>query len=401
MEYDVHDELLSFMSSGIYRFSGSNVVFVDPVRVLSNSYSRFRINSAGYYSRFFGVPSKGNDGNSVDSSSSMKNKKRKRNSQSLNEREKSAENRHQNARPFLVSAYESFQRATDLLHFLPSLLKEDDSMPDKCDTELNFIELGSLWQAPLYEISLSLPMENIPAEGGSQPSCCEGRAVPVFNNLIRNQSSYDLEADFLNRQYILPGKCRFFMSDLRRVHDLIPAQPDYGYNLIIIDPPWENGSVYQKAVYPTLPNRYLLYLPIKQLAHIDGALVVLWITNREKLRAFVEDELFPAWGVADISEFFWLKVKPDGSLIGELDLFHHRPYECLLLGYINAKAQSLQDVLIYLLENWWLAGLLGVMNLSTFKIQSTFCKEAVQSVILMHNSILSPCTCPCYSLYFI
>ncbi|XP_039119565.1 methyltransferase-like protein 2 isoform X4 [Dioscorea cayenensis subsp. rotundata] len=285
MEYDVHDELLSFMSSGIYRFSGSNVVFVDPVRVLSNSYSRFRINSAGYYSRFFGVPSKGNDGNSVDSSSSMKNKKRKRNSQSLNEREKSAENRHQNARPFLVSAYESFQRATDLLHFLPSLLKEDDSMPDKCDTELNFIELGSLWQAPLYEISLSLPMENIPAEGGSQPSCCEGRAVPVFNNLIRNQSSYDLEADFLNRQYILPGKCRFFM----------------------------------------------------QLAHIDGALVVLWITNREKLRAFVEDELFPAWGVADISEFFWLKVKPDGSLIGELDLFHHRPYECLLLGYINAK----------------------------------------------------------------
>lgn len=65
------------------------------------------------------------------------------------------------------------------------------------------------------------------------------------------------------------------------------------------------------------------------------------------------------------------------------------------------QAQSLQDVLIYLLENWWLAGLLGVMNLSTFKIQSTFCKEAVQSVILMHNSILSPCTCPCYSLYFI
>lgn len=65
-----------------------------------------------------------------------------------------------------MSAYESFQRATDLLHFLPSLLKEDDSMPDKCDAELNFIELGSLWQAPLYEISLSLPMENIPAEGG-------------------------------------------------------------------------------------------------------------------------------------------------------------------------------------------------------------------------------------------
>lgn len=28
-----------------------------------------------------------------------------------------------------------------------------------------------------------------------------------------------------------------------------------------------------------------------------------------------------------------LQVKPDGSLISDLDLFHHRPYEYLLLGY--------------------------------------------------------------------
>jgi len=32
------------------------------------------------------------------------------------------------------------------------------------------------------------------------------------------------------------------------------------------------------------------------------------------------------------------QVKADGSLIGELDLFHHRPYECLLLGYSYGKA---------------------------------------------------------------
>lgn len=30
-------------------------------------------------------------------------------------------------------------------------------------------------------------------------------------------------------------------------------------------------------------------------------------------------------------------MKTDGSLISEMDLFHHRPYECLLLGYINGK----------------------------------------------------------------
>ncbi|CAN1289789.1 hypothetical protein LINPERPRIM_LOCUS20445, partial [Linum perenne] len=37
---------------------------------------------------------------------------------------------------------------------------------------------------------------------------------------------------------------------------------------------------------------------------------------------------------------FWLKVKPDGSLISDLDLFHHRPYECLLLDYCDGKVMG-------------------------------------------------------------
>lgn len=60
--------------------------------------------------------------------------------------------------------------------------------------------------------------------------------------------------------------------------------------------------------YPTLPNRYLLSLPIKQLTHKDGGLVALWVTNREKLRGFVEKELFPSWGVRHMATFYWLKV---------------------------------------------------------------------------------------------
>lgn len=62
--------------------------------------------------------------------------------------------------------------------------------------------------------------------------------------------------------------------------------------------------------YPTLPNRYFLSLPIKQLAHIDGALIALWVTNREKLRNFVEKELFPSWGAHYAATFYWLKVTP-------------------------------------------------------------------------------------------
>lgn len=57
-----------------------------------------------------------------------------------------------------------------------------------------------------------------------------------------------------------------------------------------------------------MPNRYFLYLPVKEFAHTEGALVALWITNREKLRMFVEKELFPAWGVTHVTTLYWLKV---------------------------------------------------------------------------------------------
>lgn len=108
----------------------------------------------------------------------------------------------------------------------------------------------------------------------------------------------------------------------------------------MVDPPWENASAHQKSRYSTLPNRYFLSLPIKQLTHTEGALVALWVTNREKLRSFVEKELFATWGVSYAASFHWLKVKANGSLIGDLDLFHHRPYESLILGYSPGKVKN-------------------------------------------------------------
>ncbi|XWS24326.1 hypothetical protein CRYUN_Cryun28dG0091800 [Craigia yunnanensis] len=130
-----------------------------------------------------------------------------------------------------------------------------------------------------------------------------------------------MEAEFLNRHYILPRESCFYMLLQEPVtHGIMTnidsppppsnaAESDSGFNLIVIDSLWENGSACQQSV--------------------DGALVALWVTNREKLRNLVEKELFPAWG-----------VKGDGSLISDLDLFHHRPYECLILGYCHGKVMN-------------------------------------------------------------
>ncbi|KAF3334133.1 methyltransferase-like protein 2 isoform X2 [Carex littledalei] len=328
-------ELLnSFMESGIYRLDHSDVVFIDPVRLLNDSYSRFRLSPSAYYSRHFS-----------SSSSPTPNKKRKRKRKpkhaSLNERELCAEKRHQQLRPLLLNAHRKLLQASQLLNILPRIIVETGE-PLHCRqlelerlAEHNFVELGSNWRAPFCEISLS---NNPQGLGSGLPEA--RKLVPLFDNMISVESDGDVEAEFQNSTYILPQRSFFLMSDLRHVRKLIPENSTEGFNFIVIDPPWENGSARQKAMYPTLPNRHFMYLPVKELAHSDGALVALWMTNRQKLQDFVEKDLLPAWGMSHVTPFYWLKVKPDGSLIGDLDLFHHRPYECLLLGYVNVDLNS-------------------------------------------------------------
>lgn len=96
MEEKISDELKSFLDCGIYRLDGSKVVFVDPVRLLNDSYSRFRISPSSYYSRSFQSVDRERVEEKADApSTSKKKRKRKKRPRDLNEREKSAEKRHQ------------------------------------------------------------------------------------------------------------------------------------------------------------------------------------------------------------------------------------------------------------------------------------------------------------------
>ncbi|XVF73714.1 hypothetical protein PTKIN_Ptkin13bG0005000 [Pterospermum kingtungense] len=334
------DELLRFSDSGIYRFPNSKAVFIDPVRLLNQSYARFRVSPSAYYSRFFEPKRPAQEKSTL--SSIPKKRKRKRNKQqphSLNEKEQDAEQRHRVARPLLLKAHESLLGAADFPAIMSKLRSDFCSLMElTVGEEHSFLEHGRVWQAPLYDITLNFKSNRLKNESDYEENGNgEQRVVPVFKNLVVNNTPDEVEAEFLNRRYILPRESCFYMSDLGQIHNIIPVESDSGFNLIVIDPPWENGSARQKSVYPTLPNRYFLSLPIKQLTHREGALVALWVTNREKLQIFVEKELFPAWGVSYFSTIYWLKVKGDGSLISDLDLFHHRPYECLLVGYCCGK----------------------------------------------------------------
>ncbi|KAG8389971.1 hypothetical protein BUALT_Bualt01G0034900 [Buddleja alternifolia] len=339
------DQLSSFLKLGIYQLYNANAVFIDPVRILNRSYTNFRVSPSKYYSRSFSTsPNFSIESHNSASKSSKKRKRRQKEKKkyiALNSREQIADQRHQEVRLPLLKAHEELLGASELLEILRNLRRNDGEEFDgesisKESEELDFVELGSVWQAPLYEIVLKVVEDGEAVKDAGAKSYYQ--RFPVFDNLVENEGSNEREAELLDHEYILPKNSCFYMSDLKQIHNLTPAESDCGFNFIAIDPPWENGSAHQKHKYQTLPNRYLLSLPIKQLTHTVGALVALWVTNREKLRNFVENELFPKWGVKHVATFYWLKVKADGSLISELDLFHHRPYECLLLGYSLGKS---------------------------------------------------------------
>ncbi|XP_041023003.1 methyltransferase-like protein 2 isoform X2 [Juglans microcarpa x Juglans regia] len=341
------DGLSPFLNSGIYQFENSNAVFIDPVRVMNCSYTHFQVSPSAYYPRFFESKPLAQESR-VSSSSSRKRKRKGKKPHSLNDREKAAEQRHQEARPFLLKAHKCLLRATALLELMSNMRSDSESLQECGDLvspsvpQQSFVKLGQDWHAPFYEIILDFHQyEKLNVDKGSMiMQYSEQKVHPLFNNLVLNETGHDVEAEFLSSRFVIPRKSCFYMSDLEQIHSLIPAESCCGFNLIVVDPPWENGSARQKSRYPTLPNRYFLSLPIKQLTHADGALVALWVTNREKLRGFVEKELFPAWGVTHVATFYWLKVKADGSLINDLDLFHHRPYECLLLGHCHREAMD-------------------------------------------------------------
>lgn len=60
----------------------------------------------------------------------------------------------QRVRPELVKAHEALLRATDLLTVVEKLMSSfQSSKSEKCGE--SFVELGSVWQAPMYEITLN------------------------------------------------------------------------------------------------------------------------------------------------------------------------------------------------------------------------------------------------------
>ncbi|KAF2985241.1 hypothetical protein EK904_007555 [Melospiza melodia maxima] len=111
------------------------------------------------------------------------------------------------------------------------------------------------------------------------------------------------------------------------------------YDVIVIDPPWENKSVKRSNRYSYLSSWQIKQIPVPALA-APNCLVVMWVTNRQKHLRFVKDELYPHWSVKTLAEWHWVKITTAGEFVLPLDSLHKKPYEVLILGRVQGNVKE-------------------------------------------------------------
>ncbi|XP_033737046.1 N(6)-adenine-specific DNA methyltransferase METTL4-like isoform X2 [Pecten maximus] len=131
--------------------------------------------------------------------------------------------------------------------------------------------------------------------------------------------------------YLLPPRCSFLLSDISCL-GLLETNTEFPcFDMIVMDPPWQNKSVKRLKKYNSISNEDLLDIPIPRLG-TDNSLVVVWVTNRWQHIHFIKDTLFPGWSVQFVAEWHWVKVTKEGEMVYAFDSPHRKPYEVLIIG---------------------------------------------------------------------
>ncbi|ETV85757.1 hypothetical protein H257_02340 [Aphanomyces astaci] len=152
-------------------------------------------------------------------------------------------------------------------------------------------------------------------------------ASTFMDGLQENTSDDDTLIMHANQQYILPRHSAFVLGDVFR----LPPLPSI-HRFIVMDPPWENKTVARGSTYTTMPHTRLVHVDIPALAHPDGCLLAIWVTNKPTYSDFIRQTLLPRWGFAYLQTWHWLKVAGNGDCVTPLSSSHKLPFEKVLLA---------------------------------------------------------------------
>uniref|UniRef100_A0A8D3B4P1 Methyltransferase 4, N6-adenosine n=1 Tax=Scophthalmus maximus TaxID=52904 RepID=A0A8D3B4P1_SCOMX len=208
------------------------------------------------------------------------------------------------------------------------------------DTVKELLPFQACSLAALCEMAKELPLVDEEEQDCVQSLVAEFGCtshVDLFSRVTENKADWATAVTLMGEEYVIPPHTAFLLSDFKRIQPLV----NYGrkFDLIVMDPPWENKSVKRSRRYSSLPSSQLKRLPIPLLASTN-CLVVTWVTNRPSHLRFVRDELFPHWGIEVVAEWFWVKVTTSGQFVFPLDSQHKKPYEVLVLGRYRSSADD-------------------------------------------------------------
>ncbi|NXY71520.1 METL4 protein, partial [Glareola pratincola] len=159
----------------------------------------------------------------------------------------------------------------------------------------------------------------------------------LLSCVTENSSNSAKIVVLMGQKYLVPPKSSFLLSDISCLQPLLNYKKKY--DVIVIDPPWENKSVKRSNRYSHLSSWQIKQIPVPALAAPD-CLVVTWVTNRQKHLRFVKDELYPHWSVKTLAEWHWVKITRAGEFVLPLDSLHKKPYEVLVLGRVQGDVKE-------------------------------------------------------------
>ncbi|NXA97226.1 METL4 protein, partial [Melanocharis versteri] len=159
----------------------------------------------------------------------------------------------------------------------------------------------------------------------------------LLSCVMENSSNCAKIIVLMGQKYLVPPKSSFLLSDISCLQPLLNYKKKY--DVIVIDPPWENKSVKRSNRYSHLSLWQIKQIPVPALA-APNCLVVTWVTNRQKHLRFVKDELYPHWSVKTLAEWHWVKITTAGEFVLPLDSLHKKPYEVLVLGRVQGDVKE-------------------------------------------------------------
>ncbi|XP_011606311.2 methyltransferase-like protein 4 [Takifugu rubripes] len=260
-------------------------------------------------------------------------KKRKRKNGDRNQGEVDSQAFHLKIRSVILDGTKALVSAAQALGYLNGLTDPtEEPLPSQ---ECNL--------AALCDMAKELPLAEEQGEH-SQPltkGYGDTSHVDLFSLVTENAKDQGSVVSLMGEEYIIPPNSAFLLSDFTRIRPLV----DYGrrFDLIVMDPPWENKSVKRSRRYSFLPSTQLKRLPIPLLA-CPNCLVVTWVTNRSSHLRFICDELYPHWGVQVVAQWFWVKVTTSGQFVFPLDSPHKKPYEVLVLGRYRCSPENTRSL---------------------------------------------------------